>query len=80
MITDHASYTVETISDVVYFKLKQQVLPISIIFYQGAFVNQESYSIWASNLAAEGYPVYLVHHPFNLAVISKDKAQTIINK
>jgi dienelactone hydrolase len=78
--TDHANYTVETTSDVVYFKPKKEMLPISIVFYQGALVNQESYSIWASNLATEGYPVYLVHHPFNLAITSKDKAQTIINE
>ncbi|WP_034550562.1 alpha/beta hydrolase [Carnobacterium funditum] len=78
--TNQASYTVEKTTDLVYFKPKEPAIPISIIFYQGALVNQKSYSIWASKLATEGYPVYLIHHAFNLAVTSKDKAQTIINE
>lgn len=54
---NHASYTVGTTDDVIYFKPKKQPLPISVIFYQGALVDQKSYSIWASKLATEGYPV-----------------------
>lgn len=76
---NHASYTVGTTDDVIYFKPTKQPLPISVIFYQGALVDQKSYSIWASKLATEGYPVYLIHHPFNLAVTDKDKAHLIID-
>lgn len=78
--TNHDTYTVEKAPDVSYFKPTKKTLPVSIVFYQGAFVNQESYSIWASNLATKGYPVYLVHHPFNLAITNKDKARTIVNE
>ncbi|MCA9766089.1 MAG: alpha/beta hydrolase [Carnobacterium sp.] len=78
--TNTNSYTVETTNDVVYFKPIKKPLTHSLIFYQGALVNQKSYSIWASKLASEGYPVYLVHHPFNLAVTNKNKAQDIIKE
>lgn len=78
--TTNSSYQVKETTDGVYFKPNQKTFPISVIFYQGALVNQKSYSIWASKLASEGYPVYLIHHPFNLAVTSKNKAQSIIKE
>ncbi|SEK71389.1 Alpha/beta hydrolase family protein [Carnobacterium iners] len=78
--TNTSSYTVETTNNVVYFKPTKKPLNSSLIFYQGALVNQKSYSIWASKLASEGYPVYLVHHPFNLAITNKNKAKDIVEE
>ena len=77
--TTHSSYQVKETTDGVLFKPNKKTLPLSIIFYQGALVNQKSYSIWASKLASEGYPVYLIHHPLNLAVTNKNKAQSLVN-
>jgi dienelactone hydrolase len=50
----------------------------AILFYQGAFVEEESYSLWAQQLADAGYTVYLLREPLNLAVLSPNKAQQII--
>jgi dienelactone hydrolase len=50
----------------------------SLIFYQGAFVENASYSIWASKVAKAGYSVYLLKEPLNLAVLSPNKAESII--
>lgn len=50
----------------------------SIIFYQGALVDNKSYSIWANKLAKAGYTVYLIKEPLNLAVFNPDKASSII--
>ncbi|EKF50738.1 alpha/beta hydrolase [Lactococcus garvieae] len=50
----------------------------SLIFYQGAFVENASYSIWASKVAKAGYSVYLLKEPLNLAVLSPNKAESVI--
>ena len=52
----------------------------AIIFYQGALVEKESYSIWASNIAEVGYSVYLVQMPLNLAVLNGNIAEEIISE
>ena len=78
--TTHSSYQVKETTEGVFFKPNKKAFPISIIFYQGALVNQKSYSIWASKLASEGYSVYLIHHPLNLAVTNKNKAQSLIKE
>lgn len=38
----------------------------SVIFSQGALVDNASYSIWASKVAEAGYSVYLLKEPLNL--------------
>lgn len=50
----------------------------AVIFYQGALVDNTSYSIWAKAVAEAGYPVYLVNEPLNLAVLGPNKAEKII--
>lgn len=50
----------------------------AIIFYQGALVDNTSYSLWAKTVSEAGYPVYLVEEPLNLAVMSPNKAEKII--
>lgn len=58
---------------------KQPELP-AVIFYQGALVKAESYSIWAKQIAATGYPVYLCKQPLNLPILDTEFAQKIIKK
>lgn len=50
----------------------------AIIFYQGALVEKESYSIWAQQVSEAGYAVYLVSTPFNLPIFRQNAAEKII--
>lgn len=52
---------------------------LGIIFYPGALVAPESYSKWATQVAEKGYDVYVLHMPLNLAVLSPDAAQKVID-
>ncbi|HPI99577.1 MAG TPA: alpha/beta hydrolase [Enterococcus sp.] len=52
----------------------------AIIFYQGALVENKSYSIWAYQVAEAGFSVYLIQSPFNLAVLDTKAAQELIEK
>lgn len=52
----------------------------AILFYQGALVEEMSYSLWAKTLAEAGYPVYLIHLPLNLAVLQGHKVEEIIEE
>lgn len=52
----------------------------AVIFYQGAFVEESSYSIWAQKVADAGYSVYVISFPLNLPVLDGDKAQSVIEK
>lgn len=70
--------TVTEQKDVTIFKPKVEEKKPAILFYQGAFVVETSYSIWAKELAESGYPTYLIHQPLNLAVLSGNKAEKII--
>lgn len=49
----------------------------TVIFYPGAFVQPESYSVWASQVAAAGYAVAIVSFPLNLAVLKGDAAARV---
>lgn len=51
---------------------------INFIFYPGALVKPESYSIWASELAHCGINVYIMKMPLNLAVFGENAAEKII--
>lgn len=46
----------------------------TVIFYPGALVEPESYSVWAAQVATEGYPVAIVRFPLNLAVLRGNAA------
>jgi hypothetical protein len=52
----------------------------ALIFYQGALVENTSYSIWAQQVAEAGHTVYLVKEPLNLAVLGQNKAESVIQK
>lgn len=51
----------------------------SVVFYQGALVDNASYSIWASKVAEAGYSVYLLKEPLNLAIFNPNLAEKVIN-
>lgn len=74
------SYRVDETSDVVYFEPAKPVSNTAILFYQGALVEEKSYSIWASKLAENGHSVFLIRHPLNLAVLAADKAQKVLDE
>lgn len=49
----------------------------TVIFYPGALVEPESYSVWAKEVAAAGYPVAIVRFPLNLAVLQGNAAEKV---
>ncbi|MFC6293825.1 alpha/beta family hydrolase [Lactiplantibacillus daoliensis] len=49
----------------------------TIVFYPGALVAPDSYSIWAAQLARQGYSVYLMHFPLDLAVLASNRATAV---
>ncbi|HGF8033720.1 TPA: alpha/beta hydrolase [Enterococcus faecium] len=56
---------------------KNQAKSPLLIFYPGALIDPESYSIWAQDLAKNGYSVAIVKMPLDLAVIGGNKADKI---
>jgi len=53
---------------------------IGIIFYPGAKIQPEAYSVIASKLATEGYTTIIVKMPFNLAIFGTNKADNVIDQ
>lgn len=51
---------------------------VSVIFYQGAFVEEESYAPLAQLLAEGGHPVYVMKMPANLAVAGGNAASKVM--
>ncbi|KRM23633.1 alpha/beta fold hydrolase [Latilactobacillus graminis] len=51
-----------------------------LIFYPGALVTPQSYSLWAKKLANNGYQVYILKLPLNMAIFAPNKAQKIISQ
>lgn len=52
----------------------------NIIFYPGAMVEPESYSLFARKLAAAGYRVYIASMPLHLAFTDQDRAGAFIGE
>lgn len=50
----------------------------SVIFYPGAFVEPEAYAPLALEIAEQGYPVYIVRMPMNLAVLSPERGSEVM--
>ncbi|AOA00108.1 alpha/beta hydrolase [Carnobacterium divergens] len=76
-----ATVNVKTTSNATVFTPTKHKQKISVLFYQGALVKEDSYSIWAKKLAVEGgYTVYLIHQPFHLAVLKSEIATDIIQE
>ena len=51
-----------------------------VIFYPGALVDAESYSVWAAGLAEKGYPFAIVKMPFNMAVLAGNRAEEVLKE
>ncbi|WP_046213421.1 alpha/beta fold hydrolase [Paenibacillus wulumuqiensis] len=51
----------------------------SLIFYPGARVKPESYSLFARDLAAAGHSVYIMKFPFNFAFTKANAADAVIS-
>ncbi|MEF7610486.1 alpha/beta hydrolase [Enterococcus casseliflavus] len=51
-----------------------------VVFYPGALVDAESYSVWAAGLAEKGYPVAIVKMPFNMAVLAGNRAEEVLEE
>lgn len=49
----------------------------AVVFYPGALVAPDSYSIWAAKLGRRGHSVYLMHFPLDLAVLAGNQATTV---
>ncbi|MFP4287027.1 MAG: alpha/beta hydrolase [Candidatus Izemoplasmataceae bacterium] len=51
----------------------------NIVIYQGGLVQTEAYLVLAQVLKDEGYRVFLPKMPLNLAILSRNKIEAIIN-
>ncbi|MBP2057503.1 hypothetical protein J2Z60_000674 [Lactobacillus colini] len=60
------------------FKAKHNRM--TVIFYPGALVTPNSYSIWAKKVAASGYTVKIVHFPLNMALLNINAAGSLVAK
>lgn len=69
----------EQAKDWLYFPSKDTSKPM-VLFYPGALVAPESYSVWAKELANAGYPVYILKMPLDLAVLAPDRGGKILEK
>lgn len=49
----------------------------AVVFYPGALVAPDSYSVWAAQLARQGHSVYLMHFPLDLAVLAGNRATVV---
>ncbi|MDO5433946.1 alpha/beta hydrolase [Eubacterium sp.] len=60
------------------FEPENQKGETGVIFYPGAFVSPEAYAPLALEIAEQGYPVYIVRMPMNLAVLSPERGSEIM--
>ena len=72
------NYTVVDNSDFITFTPTHNLSSTGVIFYPGAKVQAESYSVMASQLATYGYTTIIVKMPFNLVVFDVNKADQVI--
>lgn len=64
----------------IYFTPKNSIATKGFIFYPGAKVEPESYAPLCKKIAENGYEVVIVHMPLNLAILSYNKGESIINE
>lgn len=60
------------------FEPEKRIGETGVIFYPGAFVAPEAYAPLALEIAEQGYPVYIVRMPMNLAVLSPERGSEIM--
>ncbi len=59
---------------------KDKEVKKGFIFYPGGKVSEEAYSLLAKGIAEEGYLVVIVPMPLDLAILSPNKAEKVIEK
>ena len=74
------NYTVVDNNNFITFTPTRNMSSTGVIFYPGAKVQAESYSVIASQLATNGYTTIIVKMPFNLAVFDVNKADQVIDQ
>ena len=79
-LTFNENYTVEDTSNSIIFTPTKNKSSTGIIFYPGAKVQPEAYSVIASKLAQNGYTTVIVKMPFNLAIFGVNNANDIIKQ
>lgn len=72
------TYRVETTREWIEFIPTEQPKSTAVIFYPGGRVDYRAYAPLLAELAAQGYPTYLVRMPLNLAVFGTNRADAII--
>lgn len=60
------------------FKAKNSKL--TVVFYPGALVEPDSYSIWAKKVAQAGYTVKIAHFPMNKAIFEPTIATKLVTR
>lgn len=58
------------------FKAKNSKL--TVVFYPGALVEPDAYSIWAKKVSQAGYTVKIAHFPLNMAIFEPTIANKLI--
>ena len=76
-VAQEVSQQAETTADYTFYDSGKSDA-VGVIFYPGALVAPDSYSLWAQAVADAGHDVYVVHFPLNLAVMSPNKAEKIL--
>ena len=77
-LSSNGSYNVEDTANSITFTPTENKSSTGIIFYPGAKIQPEAYSVIASKLATEGYTTIIVKMPFNLAIFGTNKADNVI--
>ncbi len=77
-LSSNGSYTVNNTSNYITFTPTTNKSSTGIIFYPGAKIQPEAYSLIASKLATNGYTTIIVKMPFNLAIFGENKANDVI--
>ena len=80
ILSSNGSYTVMDTSNYITFTPTANKSSTGIIFYPGAKIQPESYSVIASKLATNGYTTIIVKMPFNLAIFGENKANNVITE
>jgi Alpha/beta hydrolase family len=79
-LSSTGSYNVVDTSNSITFTPTANKSSVGVIFYPGAKVQPEAYSVIASKLAMNGYTTIIVKMPFNLAIFGTNKADDVISQ
>lgn len=74
-----AAKSAKITKDYLLFESKESA-KATIVFYQGALVEEKAYAGLANDLTKSGYDVYILKTPLNLPVLSSQKALTVIKE